>query len=138
MLYLLAFWLILLFLTRPRQSLERPQLREVMDAILYSELTAKKLDSGKDETDPSAEISNDFFHSYYWRAEIYGKIAEGASISIGGFIGPGHGTLKISWLDGDVKEWYHNTTPLPNMAVGENFLAYQILETLRVEFNKLP
>ena len=122
-------FLVLMMLLRPHDT-SRPDLRDCFDAMAKEELRGS-LTKRADNKAPIAEFFNGFCGAFYWRAEENNSILEAVDMNISGLIGAGHGVIKIFWLNGDVKGWFHNKTPLPPMTVGDNFISYQILEIIR-------
>ncbi len=126
----------------------RPELRDCLSAILKEDLTTTLI-KNTDEilaankrfaqpiyAQPIAEFINSLCCVFYWLNKKGDEIFEQIDMNIDDFMGVGHGSIKILWLNGNVSGWYHNTTLLPEMSVGDNFNAYQILETIRNEYRK--
>lgn len=134
--------LVLLLIYKHGPNPRRPELRECLDAILKEALTlAHVLTSGYETRNyigplPTALLVNKFASIFYWRHESKGEVMESIEISIVGLIGPGHGVLGIYWLNGEIEDhWYHNTTSLPAMNVGERYNASRIIQEIRQAYN---
>lgn len=137
-----------LFSLKWPNSESKPELRDCLRAILKEDL-ATTLIKNVDEilaankkfaqpirVQPVAEFINSLCCIFYWLDKKGNETFEQIDICVDGIVGMGHRSIKILWLNGDVSCWYHNTTPLPEMTVGDNFNAYQILEIIRNEYRK--
>ena len=118
----------------------KPELRECLDAIEKESLISITVNDPHEIAlgHPVARFFNDFCNVLYWLKEggegEEEAVLEVVDMDVSGLIGNGHGIIKISWLNGEVQNWYHNATPLPPMSISDNWIANRIRETIRSEY----